>query len=50
MWHALVETEGACVSPTSLRDSQAGIKLLRAFRNPWQFVQWCFADAACAGD
>ena len=52
--HALVDTGGrllgASVSRASLHDSHAGIGLMRASREPWPFLQRCFADSAYAGE
>ena len=40
---------GAVVSPASLHDSHGGIGLMEASREPWPFLQRCFADSAYAG-
>lgn len=51
--HALVDTDGrlllAAVSPADLHDSHGGIALLEVSRQPWPFIQRCYADGAYAG-
>ena len=51
--HALVDTDGrlllAALSPANLHDSQGGVALLQASRQPWPLLLRCFADRAYAG-
>ena len=52
--HALTDTDGrllvAAVSPADLHDSHGGVALLRASRDLWPFLAYCFADRAYRGE
>jgi transposase len=52
--HALTDTDGrllvAAISPADLHDSHGGVALLRASRDLWPFLAYCFADRAYRGE
>ena len=40
----------AAISPADLHDSHGGVALLRASRDLWPFLAYCFADRAYRGE
>ena len=52
--YALTDTDGrllvAAISPADLHDSDGGAALLRASRDLWRFLAYCFADRAYRGE